>query len=275
MHLGTLALAAVLAAGAVARRDHLTLPVRLAAAVGVVALALSGSGLVALPSAETIVRDAAAGLGSLTYVVVGAFAFAETGAFVGLVAPGELAVVLGGVAAGHGTISLPWLVGVVWACAFAGDLVSYTLGRRLGRGVLLIHGAAFGVTEARLARLERMLAEHGGKTLVLGRFLGFVRPLAPFLVGASGTAARRFVPVSAFASGLWAATFCCLGYVFWASLSDLLAIVERGSLALGVVVALVAAVVLVRRRMRAPRADQPPGTGQSPHSAPAPSRPSA
>ena len=271
MHLGALALAAVLAAGIVARREHLALPVRALATAGVITLAVSGTGLIDLPSAETIVREATAGPGWLTYVVVGALAFAETGAFLGFVAPGELAVVLGGVAAGHGAVGLPALIAVVWACALGGDVVSYTLGRRLGRGFLLTRGAALGVTEARLVRLERMLAAHGGKTIVLGRFLGFVRPLTPFLVGAARTPARRFVPLTLLASGLWAATFCCLGYAFWASLDDLLTVVEHGSLAFGVLVGLGAAGMLVHRRVRAARTADHPAT----RTAAGPTRPSA
>jgi membrane protein DedA with SNARE-associated domain len=214
----------------------------------VAALAASGSGLVELPSAEQIVRTSTGALGELTYLVVGAFALAETGAFVGLVAPGEIVVVLGGVSAGHGTISLPVLIAVVWACALAGDLISYTLGRRFGRSLLLAHGAGLGVTEARVSQVERVLATHTAKTLVLGRFVGIVRPLLPFLAGAARIPARRFVPITALAAGLWSATFCCLGAVFWSSLDDLIRIVERGSVALGALaVAAVLAVMAWRR----------------------------
>lgn len=54
------------------------------------------------------------------------------------------------IAAGHGTIALPTLVAVVWGSALAGDLVSYSLGRRFGAEVLLRHGAVFGITDASL-----------------------------------------------------------------------------------------------------------------------------
>lgn len=245
---GTLVLAAALAAGAALRRRHLTTSVKILAVVGVAALAASGSGLVELPSPEQIVRTSTGALGGLTLVVVGAFALAETGAFVGLVAPGEIVVVLGGVSAGHGTISLPLLIAVVWACALTGDLISYTLGRRFGRAVLLDHGAGLGVTEARVAHVERVLSDHTAKTLVAGRFVGIVRPLLPFLAGATHVPARRFVPITVCAGGLWSATFCCLGAAFWSSLDELVSIVERGSLALGAVAVVVVLGVAAWRR---------------------------
>ena len=253
MKSGTLVLAAGLAAGAVLRRRHLTTPVKILAALGVAALALSGSGLVELPGPEQIVRTSTGALGGLTYVVVGAFALAETGAFVGLVAPGEIVVVLGGVSAGHGTISLPVLIAVVWACALCGDLISYSLGRRFGRSLLLAHGAGLGVTEARVAQVEHVLREHTAKTLVLGRFVGIVRPLLPFMAGATHVPARRFVPITVCAAGMWSATFCALGAAFWSSLDELVSIVERGSLALGAVAVVIVLGVAVRRRAGARR----------------------
>jgi membrane protein DedA with SNARE-associated domain len=255
MHTSTLVLAAVLAAGAVLRRRHLTTPVKVLAVLGVAALAVSGSGVVELPSAEQIVRTSTGALGAFTYLVVGAFALAETGAFVGLVAPGEIVVVLGGVSAGHGTISLPVLIAVVWGCALTGDLISYTLGRRFGRSLLLAHGAGLGVTEARVAQVERVLSEHTAKTLVLGRFVGFIRPLLPFLAGATHVPARRFIPITAVAAGLWATTFCCLGAAFWSSLDELVTVVERGSLALGGVAVAAVLGAMAWRRWRGQQED--------------------
>ena len=247
---GTLLMAAGAAAILVQRRHPLSMAVRIALAVAVGLLVASGTGLVTFPSIEQVVRDATAGLGGLTYVVVGGFAFAESGAFVGLVAPGEVVVVLGGVAAGHGAIALPALIAIVWGCALAGDLTSYGVGRRFGREVLLRRGGAVGITEARLARVERFLDAHGAKTILVGRFIGLVRSLAPFVAGASQMPARRFVPVAVLASGLWAATFSCLGYAFWESMDTLIMLVERGAITLAVLAAAVALVAQLRRRKK-------------------------
>src|SRR5918998_1420532 len=96
-------------------------------------------------------------------------AFLETGAFVGLVAPGETVVIAGGVVAGQGEIELLPLIGIVWACAVLGDTTSFYIGRRLGRPFLERHGPRVKITEERLQQVESYLQRHGGKTILIGR----------------------------------------------------------------------------------------------------------
>ena len=103
-------------------------------------LAVYGTGLVELPNFEKLITDLGESLGKWTYLLVGVMAFAETGAFLGFVAPGEFTVIFGGVVAGQGKIDVIPLIAIVWAAAVAGDVTSYTLGRRLGRGFLERHG---------------------------------------------------------------------------------------------------------------------------------------
>ena len=89
-----------------------------------------------LPDPKKVIGDIAAALGPWTYALVGVMAFLETGAFVGLVAPGETVVIAGGVIAGQGEIQLLPLIGLVWVCAVLGDTTSFYIGRRLGRSFL-------------------------------------------------------------------------------------------------------------------------------------------
>ena len=116
---------------------------------------LVGTGVIHLPNIEKLIEDVGTRLGHWTYLLVGVLAFLETGAFIGLVAPGETAVLVGGVVAGQGQISLLVLIAIVWTCAVRGDLTSYTLGRRLGRAWLLRHGDRLKITEERLHQVER------------------------------------------------------------------------------------------------------------------------
>ena len=60
------------------------------------------------------------------------------------------------------------------------------------------------ITEERLEQVERYFDRHGGKTILIGRFIGLVRALAPFIAGSSGMPYRRFVPYSIVGTGLWA-----------------------------------------------------------------------
>jgi membrane protein DedA with SNARE-associated domain len=206
-----------------------------------------------MSSAEALLDSLGDGLGPWSYALVGALAFLETSAFVGLVAPGELAVVLGGVLAGRGQMELPLLVAVVWAAAVAGDVCGFLLGRGLGRPFLVRHGARLGATPARLEHVDRFFARHGAKAIVIGRFVGLVRAMGPFRAGASGMRPGRFVVADVVGAGLWAGTFTSLGYVFAGSLGALLDALHRAQLAAGVALAaaLVVAVVVRWRRVRA------------------------
>jgi membrane protein DedA with SNARE-associated domain len=260
LHPASLILAVVLAAAVLRRRRCLSIGVRGVAGLACLGLLAYGSGLIHPPPLEVMIRDATGALGSYTYALVGVFAFLETGAGAGLVAPGELVVILGGVSAGQGEITLVGLIAIVWGCALAGDVTSYLLGRRLGRAFLVRQGPAVGITGARLERVERFFAAHGGKTIVVGRFIGLVRALAPFIAGASRMPARRFIPCTTLAAGLWATTFCLLGYAFWHSLDQLLAITKQGSVVLGMVIAACVGAAVLYRRLRARRQPRPPGS---------------
>jgi membrane-associated protein len=212
-----------------------------AAIVALAAFGLTTTGVVPLPDWEKILSDVSDALGTWTYALVAGFAFLETGAFVGLVVPGETAVVLGGVVAAHGDVDIVVMVLLTWVAAAAGDLASYTLGRRLGRPFLVRRGPKLGVTPERLARVEGFVDKHGSKAILVGRFVGIVRAVAPFLVGASGLRLRSFLPWSLLGTAAWAATFTLVGYIFSESFSSAAEITTRGALALAVVVTLVLA----------------------------------
>jgi len=249
---GWLATGAALLAYLVARRRKLGRTTLAAGAVALIACVLIGTGVIHLPNLEKLIEDVGTALGKWTYLLVGALAFMETGAFVGLVAPGETAVIVGGVVAGQGKISLPILIAIVWTCAVLGDLTSYTLGRRLGRQWLLRHGERVKITEERLTQVEGFFERRGGVTILVGRFIGLVRSLAPFIAGASRMPLRIFLPYDVLGAGAWAATFCILGYVFWQSFDRLTQYVSRGLLAFGTVVAVVVALVLLVQLKRSP-----------------------
>ena len=241
--------AVALAVFLLARRRKLG---RLQLGGGVLAVAgavLVGTGVVELPNIEQLIEDVGTRLGRWTYLLVGLLAFLETGAFVGLVAPGETAVLVGGVVAGQGQIDLFVLIAIVWTCAVAGDVTSYTLGRKLGRAWLLRHGERLKITEERLRQVEGFFERRGGLTILIGRFIGLIRALAPFIAGTSRMPMRVFLPYDVVGAGAWATTFCVLGYVFWQSLDRVTQYVSRGLFAFGTVVAIgIALYLLVRLR---------------------------
>jgi membrane protein DedA with SNARE-associated domain/membrane-associated phospholipid phosphatase len=247
------ALAVLLAAYTLWRRRRMAGERKLLLAAVVVALAVYASGVLsALPDPKTAIGDIAETLGRWTYLLVGVFAFLETGAFVGLIAPGETIVLAGGVIAGQGTISLIVLIGIVWACAVLGDTASFFIGRRLGRPFLERHGPRLKITPARLAQVEGYFERHGGKTILVGRFIGLVRAVAPFVAGSSGLTFRRIFPYSVVGAGLWSTLFCVLGYVFWQSFDRVAQVAGQAVFAFGLVIAAAVGVVWTYRRLRDP-----------------------
>jgi membrane protein DedA with SNARE-associated domain/membrane-associated phospholipid phosphatase len=249
MKWGWLLAAVALAAFLFVRRRRLGKVELGAGVVGVAGAVLVGTGAIDLPNIENLIEDVGTKLGKWTYLLVGLLAFLETGAFVGLVAPGETAVLVGGLVAGQGQIDLFVLIAIVWTAAVAGDVTSYTLGRRLGRAWLLRHGERLKITEDRLHQVERFFEKRGGLTILIGRFIGLVRALAPFIAGTSKMPLRQFLPYDVIGAGAWATTFCVLGYVFWQSFDQLTQYVSRGLFAFGTVVAIgLALYFLVRLR---------------------------
>lgn len=245
-----IALAVALTALTLWRWGRLTRLLRAAAALACAALAVYGAGVVHLPGLETMVGAIGSTLGPYTYALVAVMAFLETGAFVGLLVPGETVVIVGGVVAGQGHVDVLVLLGLTWACALGGDLTGYLLGRRLGRQFLLKHGPRVHVTEPRLARVEEFFARYGLATILVGRFVGLVRPVAPFLAGASRYPPGRFTAVAVVGTGLWSTAFVLLGYLFWQSFDQAVAIAKRGSLALAGAVALLVCLVAAYRYLR-------------------------
>ncbi len=242
--------AGLLLAGVLAGQRRLSRAVQAAMVLGALALVAVGTGLVDPPNLEHTIREAGSTLGPWTYALVGVMAFLETGAGVGLVAPGELVVILGGVAAGQGEVELVPLIALVWVCAVAGDTLSFILGRRLGRGFLLEHGHHVKLTPQRLEQVERYFARHGGKTILFGRFIGAVRALAPFIAGASRMPARRFLPATIVAAGIWAVACSLLGYTFWNSFDQAIELAREGSLVIGGLIALAVAGAIAVKRWR-------------------------
>ncbi len=199
---------------------------------------------------EGWLEDLAEDLGDLTYLLVGFLAFGETGAFIGLVFPGETAVIIGGALAGQGENSVIVMIAVVWFCAWAGDSVSFLLGTRLGRKFVLDHGPKVRITEERFTAVEKYFQRHGGKTILVGRFIGLVRALAPFIAGSSGMTYRAFVPYSILGTGLWAATFTLLGYFISENINEATQLASKGLFVFGTVVGVVIGTVLAVRFMR-------------------------
>jgi undecaprenyl-diphosphatase len=199
---------------------------------------------------QNLLEDISNALGAWTYLLVGAFAFAETGAFVGLVVPGETVMLLGGAVAGQGAIDIYLLIAVAWFAAWLGDTTSFFLGRKLGRNFVLDHGPKVGISHERFEKVEDYFGRHGGKTIFIGRFISLVRAFAPFIAGSSGMQYRAFVPYSILGTGLWATAHILVGYFFSRSIETAGKYAAKGAFALATLIVVVVGIVWLYRRFR-------------------------
>lgn len=199
---------------------------------------------------QKLLEDISSTLGAWTYLLVGVFAFAETGAFVGLVVPGETVMLLGGAVAGQGAIDIYLLIAIAWFAAWAGDTTSFLVGRRLGREFVLEHGPRFGIGHERFERVEDYFSRHGGKTIFIGRFISLVRAFAPFVAGSSGMRYRAFVPYSILGTGLWASAHILVGYFFSRSIETAAKYAGKGAFLLATLIVVVAGAVFLVRHFR-------------------------
>lgn len=145
-------------------------------------------------------------------LVVFALPALESSAFVGFIFPGEIALILGGVMAYEGTVSLSAVLASGVAGAVVGDTVGYAVGRRYGRRLLDGTVGRF-VKSSHLDRGEKYLAERGGRAVFFGRFTAALRVMIPGLAGMSGLRYRTFVTFNVASGVAWGTMSVLLGYL--------------------------------------------------------------
>jgi undecaprenyl-diphosphatase len=171
----------------------------------------------------------------------------EASAFVGILFPGEIAVILGGVLAFQGRIGLAAAIGAAVSGAVVGDSVGYAVGKRWGRPMLEASvGRLRLVRSQHLDRAERFLVQHGGKAVLLGRWTAALRVLIPGLAGMSRVNYRSLL-YNLVGGGLWATACVLVGYVAGEGWRTVESVAKQASLVLLVLVVIVGAVVLVAR----------------------------
>ena len=107
-------------------------------------------------------------------------------------------------------------------------------GRKLGRDFLFRHGPRFRITPNVIARVEAIFEAHGGKAIILGRFIGVARAITPFLAGTSNISLRRFLMFDIPGAAAWAATFLGVGYLVAESASRAAALSHAIGLIIGI-----------------------------------------
>ena len=157
-----------------------------------------------LTDVETMVS--VGGLGAMTAIV-----FAETGLMVGFFLPGDSLLVTAGVFAAAGKLSIVWLNVLLIAAAIIGDTVGYWIGRKAGPALFNRPRSRF-FNPAHLRRAHDFYEKHGGKTIILARFMPIVRTFAPVVAGMGRMEYHRFVSFNVFGGALWVLSMTLIGY---------------------------------------------------------------
>jgi undecaprenyl-diphosphatase len=149
------------------------------------------------------------------YLLVGLISFLESLAGVGILVPGSVLIVVAGFLAAHGKGGYHLLVIASALGAIFGDLLSYWLGGRLGEA--LRQKKLFQSRLHLLQKAELYFAGHGGKSVFIGRFVGFLRPFIPFVAGSTRMPPLPFILYALVSGILWGLAYPGLGYFFGAS----------------------------------------------------------
>jgi membrane protein DedA with SNARE-associated domain len=192
--------------------------------------------------------------GPVVYAVVGLLVFCEDALFFGFVLPAETAVVLGGVLASQGKVSVALLAVVVVVAAIVGDSVGYEVGRKLGPSILDVRPLR--PHRERVGKAQALMQRRGGWAVFLGRFVAFFRAMMPALAGVSHMPYRRFLPFNALGGLVWGVGFVLLGYFAGTAYKTVEREVGTAAAVVLAVVVVAALVVWQVRRRRAERREE-------------------
>ncbi len=150
--------------------------------------------------------------GLVTYVILFAIIFCETGLVVTPFLPGDSLLFAAGSFAALGVLN-PWLLFLLLSlAAIAGDSLNYAIGHNLGARILARNNRL--IKKEHLDRTHQFYEKYGGKTIIIARFVPIVRTLAPFVAGLGSMTYGRFLFYNISGGLLWISTLTAAGYFF-------------------------------------------------------------
>jgi membrane-associated protein len=155
--------------------------------------------------------DLLSAIKSLGYLGIWAVVFAESGLLIGFFLPGDSLLFSAGFLASQNLLNIAVLIFGCFVCAVLGDNVGYATGHRFGRR-LFQREDSWLFHKKHLTTTENFYARHGGKALILARFMPIVRTFAPIVAGIGSMRYRTFMTYNLLGSALWTVSITLLGY---------------------------------------------------------------
>lgn len=146
-------------------------------------------------------------------IAIGATVFAESGLLIGFFLPGDTLLFGAGILASQDVLPLFWLILVIVVSAIIGDNVGYSIGRRTGKRLFRKKESILFKPE-HLERAEKFYEQHGGKTIILARFVPVVRTFAPMVAGIGKMSRGSFMLYNIVGGVVWGTGVTLLGYWF-------------------------------------------------------------
>jgi membrane-associated protein len=153
-------------------------------------------------------------------VMLIAIVFAETGLLIGFFLPGDSLLVTAGIFAAAGHLSIWMLLGALTLAAVIGDQVGYYIGHKTGPRIFRREDSLL-FKRAHLLRAQAFYEKHGGKTIIIARFVPIIRTFAPVIAGVAQMEYRRFVSFNVIGGCLWVWGMCLLGYTLGTAIPDI------------------------------------------------------
>lgn len=178
----------------------------------------------------------------------------------GVPVPGETVLILGAVYAGTGRLSIV-LVALLGFCgALVGDNIGFALGHFGGRRLAERYGRYVFLTPERLDKATAFFERHGGKIIIIARFVEGLRQANGIIAGTTGMHWRRFLIFNAIGAALWVGVWVTIGYVSGSHINSIYAAAIRydayiGAAVVVLLIAYIARRVIRRRRARAAQSD--------------------
>jgi len=154
------------------------------------------------------------------YVALAAIVFTETGLLIGFFLPGDSLLITAGLVAATGALDIWWLNILLSVAAIVGDSVGYAIGYRTGPRIFTREDSRW-FNRAHLVRTREFYERHGGKTIVLARFIPIIRTFAPVVAGVGQMEYRRFLAYNVMGGIGWVASMTWAGYLLGQAIPDI------------------------------------------------------